>query len=83
MDTKNYINDCEWEITDDGTLVIRPANGRTEGTLHRESFFWPWYGETFKRVRIEVKACPGCFVSAQQSGPSQGSRNSTPAALIT
>lgn len=68
MDTKNHIKECEWEITDDKTLVIRPANGKTEGYLCREGEVWPWRGETFKKIRIEGHVIADEYINYMFSG---------------
>ena len=67
MDTKNRINDCVWEITDDGTLVIRPVHENTDGHLFLEESFpdnscWPWCGKTFKKIRIEGHVIAGSHI---------------------
>ena len=68
MDTKNLIDDCVWKITDDETLVIRPANGKTEGYLCREGEMWPWRGEIFKRIRIEGHVIADEYINYMFSG---------------
>ena len=54
MDICGKINNCEWEITDDGTLVIRPDKEGTAGHLRlNEVRNWPWRTGTFRKVRID------------------------------
>lgn len=52
MIVEKISDDCTWKITDDGTLVISPAEGEL-GHLNCGGRMWPWRRETFKRVRLE------------------------------
>lgn len=47
--TRGVIWDCEWMITDDQSLIIRPLKGDV-GHLSSPSLEWPWRGKNFKRV---------------------------------
>lgn len=52
MIVEKISDNCTWKITDDGTLVISPAEGEL-GHLNCGGRMWPWRRETFKRVRLE------------------------------
>ncbi len=55
---------CEWSISKDGELVVRPANGASTGTL-KDSQPWSTYKNNIRSVRFEktVKAtdCASMF----------------------
>ena len=57
---------CVWNISDDGTLTISPANG-TSGTLDSiiYSYGWPWYSNraNVKKVVVEEGVAAGTSTS--------------------
>ena len=48
--------DCEWKITDDGTLHIRPKDGAAEGNAPNTDFYdVPWRSQNTKIKKIETE----------------------------